>query len=149
MKTMHRRAPAMLALALALTAGLVSGAGAQTVWRCGPDGRSYQQQPCDAGRSVDVSDPRSAADVAEARALLSRERRLVSTLAAERRTRDREVKAMGSQLLGIEPAPDVELRPHESAWQPVQQARRPPARRSPSAAGTSREAAPASRRVTG
>ena len=147
MNAVLRFAPGLLALAL--SAGGWAGAAAQTVWRCGPDGRSYQQQPCDEGRSVDVSDPRSAADVAEARALQSRERRLVSTLAAERRTRGREVRALGSQLLAIEPAPEAEVSPRPSDWQPVQATRRPPARRSPSAAGTSRGAAPGSRRVTG
>lgn len=136
-------------LVLALSAGVGAGAAGQTVWRCGPDGRGYQQQPCDGGRSVDVADPRSAADVAEARALQSRERRLVNTLVAERRTRDREVKALGSQLLGIEPAPGAEVSPRPSDWQPVPATRRAPVRRSPSAAGTSRGAAPGSRPVTG
>ncbi len=36
------------------------GAGAQKVYRCGPDGSVYQQAPCSEGRVVDVSDPRTA-----------------------------------------------------------------------------------------
>ncbi len=44
--------------ALALCTAL--GAAAQKVYRCGPDGRIYQQTPCADGASLDASDPRSA-----------------------------------------------------------------------------------------
>jgi hypothetical protein len=44
-----------------LFASLVcTGLHAQTVYRCGPDGRVYSQMPCPQGRAVDVSDERSA-----------------------------------------------------------------------------------------
>ena len=33
---------------------------AQKVYRCGPDGRSYQQTPCAEGKAIDVSAPRTA-----------------------------------------------------------------------------------------
>ena len=36
------------------------GAAAQKVYRCGPDGRTYQQTACADGKAVDASDPRSA-----------------------------------------------------------------------------------------
>jgi len=36
------------------------GAVAQKVYRCGPDGNTYQQAPCAEDKAVDVSDPRSA-----------------------------------------------------------------------------------------
>ncbi|HRI16979.1 MAG TPA: hypothetical protein PL196_00505 [Burkholderiaceae bacterium] len=35
-------------------------AQAQKVYRCGPDGRIYQQSPCNDGKAVDASDPRTA-----------------------------------------------------------------------------------------
>ena len=35
-----------------------SAAQSQTVWRCGPDGRSYANTPCPDGRAVDVADRR-------------------------------------------------------------------------------------------
>jgi hypothetical protein len=41
---------------------------AQTVYRCGPDGRVYSQSPCPQGRAVDVSDDRSATQRAAAQA---------------------------------------------------------------------------------
>lgn len=43
-------------------------AAAQTVYRCGPAGNVYTQQPCADGRAIDVSDPRTPAQAAEARA---------------------------------------------------------------------------------
>jgi len=51
----------LIATAFALTA-LAAHAQpkAQTVFRCGPDGRIYSQTPCKDGTAVDVADPRSA-----------------------------------------------------------------------------------------
>ena len=37
-----------------------TGAPAQKVYRCGPDGRIYQQTACAEGKAVDASDPRTA-----------------------------------------------------------------------------------------
>jgi len=58
---------------LALTAGalmlcVASGAPAQKVYRCGPEGRVYQQAPCAEGQAVDVSDPRTAEQRQQAQA---------------------------------------------------------------------------------
>jgi hypothetical protein len=42
---------------------LLAGAGtahAQKVYRCGPDGRIYQQAPCADGKAIDAGDPRTA-----------------------------------------------------------------------------------------
>ena len=51
-----------------LGAWLPLAAAAQTVYRCGPAGNVYTQQPCADGRAIDVSDPRTPAQAAEARA---------------------------------------------------------------------------------
>lgn len=48
------------ALAAVLLLGAAGGAAAQKVYRCGPDGRVYQQTPCHEGQVVDASDARSA-----------------------------------------------------------------------------------------
>ena len=47
-------------LAAALWLGAAGGAAAQKVYRCGPDGRIYQQTPCNEGQGVDAGDTRSA-----------------------------------------------------------------------------------------
>ena len=51
---------AMRCLAAALVVCASSPALAQKVYRCGPDGRVYQQSPCNDGKTVDASDPRTA-----------------------------------------------------------------------------------------
>ena len=62
---------------LLLACCAASGALAQTVYRCGADGRTYQNAPCANGREVDVSDPRTeeqrraALDVGAANARLA------------------------------------------------------------------------------
>jgi len=43
----------------AVALSLASGAIAQKVYRCGPDGRIYQQTACADGKAVDASDPRT------------------------------------------------------------------------------------------
>ena len=44
----------------ALTLCIASCAFAQKVYRCGPDGRTYQQTACAEGKVVDASDTRTA-----------------------------------------------------------------------------------------
>lgn len=57
----------------------------QTVYRCGAAGNSYSQLPCADGRPIEVSDPRSDAQVAEARASLRAQERWAMRAARERR----------------------------------------------------------------
>jgi hypothetical protein len=71
-------APAMTVCALALPAA------AQTVYRCGPEGRSYTQQPCDDGRPVRVDDARSDSQRREAEQAAGREARIARRLESER-----------------------------------------------------------------
>jgi hypothetical protein len=53
--------------ALLLTLGLcVINVHAQTIYRCGADGRAYSQSPCEGGRALETSDTRTANQQAEA-----------------------------------------------------------------------------------
>lgn len=70
-----------LVLLLALLAA--TAAPAQTVYRCGPDGREYQEAPCPNGRPVDVADPRGEAQRREAAQLAQREAALAQQLGRE------------------------------------------------------------------
>jgi hypothetical protein len=91
------------ALCLALP-GTGAWAGAQTIYRCGPDGREYSQTPCKDGRVVDAADPRSPDQQREARQIAESQARLARQLEAERR--QREAKAPPPpQAGGIGPAP--------------------------------------------
>ena len=81
--------------ALLLLAALAHTATAQTVYRCGPDGREYSQAPCAQGQALDVSDPRSAEQQATAQKL-ARDDEAVGR-AMERERRAREAAAAPSQ----------------------------------------------------
>jgi hypothetical protein len=98
MNTARRARRALPVLTLMLSCSV---AHAQTVWRCGPDGRSYADAPCPGGQWVAVADPRSPADVAAAKAVAQQDRQLARQLADERRERQREAAARGSGLSGI------------------------------------------------
>jgi hypothetical protein len=58
---MTRRPGLLTWLATAPLLAAVGAAQAQKVYRCGPEGRVvYQQSPCNEGKAIDASDPRSA-----------------------------------------------------------------------------------------
>jgi hypothetical protein len=78
---------------------LAASAQAQTVWRCGPEGRSYSDSPCPQGRAVEVAErSRPAADVQQAERVAQREQALASQLSRERLQRE---APSGSGLAGI------------------------------------------------
>ena len=88
---------AVFALAL-LCAG---GAAAQTqVYRCGADGRSYSQEPCDGGRAVEVADPRSAQQAAQARQAVQRDVREAHEAERARLRAEREAARQGPATIG-------------------------------------------------
>jgi hypothetical protein len=116
-------------IAIALCAAAAQAA-AQTVWRCGAEGRTFQSAPCADGRPVAMRPPPDAAALAEARAVVAREQLALQTLAAQRRERERQALGAGGIALPAVPAPKS-LRPSRPA---------------PEACGTSPSAARASPR---
>ncbi len=54
---------------------LPAAAAAQNIYRCGPDGRIYQQAPCTDGKVIDASDPRTPEQRAAAQAVAAGEAR--------------------------------------------------------------------------
>jgi hypothetical protein len=94
---------------------IATGAGAQTVWRCGPDGRSYSDSPCPAGQAVLVDDSRPQASVKAAREVAEREKQLAAEMVRERQDRERENWVQGSGLSGIGPARPVQVKPQRLA----------------------------------
>ncbi len=73
-----------LLLTCAATMLLTGTLQAQTVWRCGPDGRSYSDSPCPGGLAVSVTDRPAAADVQAAKAAAERERALAARMTQQR-----------------------------------------------------------------
>ena len=91
---------------LALLCLMLAGASAQaqTVYRCGPDGRVYSQTPCSQGRAVDVSDRRSSEQRAAAEARARDDQILGDALERERRDRESEQPMRAAKIDG-RPAP--------------------------------------------
>ena len=73
------------------------GVHAQVVYRCG---NTYAQAPCAQGRAVDVSDPRSEAQQADARRVAAEERRLAAEMASDRRAEQAAVKPLVVRVAG-------------------------------------------------
>jgi hypothetical protein len=84
-----------------LTLLWVSSASAQTqVYRCGPDGRAYSQEPCAHGRTIDVGDPRSAQQAAQTRRAALRDAREADELERARLHAERLAARQGPALIG-------------------------------------------------
>ena len=75
-----------------------AGASAQQVWRCGS---SYQQKPCEGGAQVDVSDPRTKADAANARASVQSDLNVAAAL--EKSRHEAEKNAPKAVVIGPQP----------------------------------------------
>lgn len=61
---------------------------AQTVWRCGADGRSYSDRPCEDGRPLATLNERPATDVRMALERAQRDQKQAQQLVAERVARE-------------------------------------------------------------
>lgn len=86
-----------LLLLLAITCAPVD---AQTVYRCGPEGRSYSQTPCAQGRMVEVDDARSRQQRREALDVAERDRALADSLAQDRLAREAQPRAGAGKIDG-------------------------------------------------
>ena len=122
----HRGGTALplLAASLALAAlnpparAAPGSAPSSRVFRCESNGQiTYSQAPCPTGSAVDVADPRSADERAQAKAVNERERQLARELAAQRRQAERDAARQGPANVG--PA-----RPAASAASSASQARK-------------------------
>jgi hypothetical protein len=71
-------------------AALHAAAASAPIYRCGS---TYSQDPCPGGKLLDVSDPRTAAQRAEAKKVAAAERRRAAELERERRARQSAEKA--------------------------------------------------------
>ena len=86
---------------------VASAAHAQTIWRCGADGRSYADAPCRDGRAIAVADARPAADLSAAQDTARRERSLAAQLVRERQQRESQVVAGPAGIHGSRLAPST------------------------------------------
>jgi hypothetical protein len=94
-----------LRLFFCLTLALATGAvHAQAIYRCG---KTYSQTPCpEGGKIIEATDPRSAAQRAEARRIAAAERRAAAARERERRALEKSAQSPnGAPVnLGAKPA---------------------------------------------
>lgn len=130
------RVAALLQFAAACALLLPGGATfAQPAWRCGPDGRVYQHEPCPGGRAVDVADPRSDAQRRAALDAARDDARLADRLERERRSRESAHRPAGATGFHARPAPaaaPASAPPKPQAYRVPDEPRpKKPARRAP------------------
>jgi hypothetical protein len=65
-----------------------AGAHATKVYRCGPQGNVYSQEPCPGGRAIDVSDERSPEQSARPREQMKRDAAMAAELRSDRVTQE-------------------------------------------------------------
>ena len=98
---------AALVLPVALSAAFISPhANAQVVYRCGS---VYSQIPCGDGRIVEATDPRTAAQRAEAKRVVADERRLADSMRHDRIAD--QVRPVGASSLGGAASPVAKHEP--------------------------------------
>jgi len=88
--------------ALAVVLAAPAARAAETVYRCGPEGREYSSSPCPGGQALQVDDGRTAAQRKQAQAAARREAKLADSLSRERVARE---KAERKGAAGIGAAP--------------------------------------------
>ena len=89
--------------AAALVALLPLAAAAQTVYRCGPEGRSYSQEPCPEGRAVEVGDARTREQQAQTAAAVKRDARTAAAMEKDRRRSEPQPAAGAASLSAPKP----------------------------------------------
>jgi hypothetical protein len=160
---MNRMNPIAALVLLLGAAAAMSPLQAQTVWRCGADGRSFSDRPCADGQRLqmaELADMRSAGEVAAAQAVAARQQRLAEALRQERLQRerastpafDRHVLPQGRQgSAGIKPKREAKMQQDEAPRPPRHrsqaQPQRPAAPQPAAADGIWRAVAPASPRT--
>ena len=86
---------------------VASTAQAQTVWRCGADGRSYADAPCRDGRAIEATAAQPAADLSSAQDMARREKSLAAQLVHERQQRESQAVAGAAGIHGSPRAPSA------------------------------------------
>ncbi len=74
------------------------------VYRCGPDGNTYSQNPCKDGRQIDASDTRTEAQRAESLATTAADKRRADALERERKAREAAQKPNTASGFNSRPA---------------------------------------------
>jgi hypothetical protein len=90
---------------------------AQTVWRCGADGRTFTDAPCPQGQALDTALPRPAADLQSAQHQAQRESVWAHQLQRERQQRETQATPGAAGIYGLRPVKAVS----DAGLKPVKQ----------------------------
>ncbi len=94
-------------------------AAAQKIYRCGPNGNVYSQQPCADGKALDINDPRTAAQQREARADASKDAKQADAMQREREQAERRAKPAAAGSLRVEEPAATAKPPKAAASKPT------------------------------
>lgn len=75
-----------------------------TVYRCGPDGKTYSQEPCKDGKKIDASDTRTEAQRADSLATTAADKKRADALERERMAREAAQKPSAASGFNSRPA---------------------------------------------
>ena len=75
-----------------------------TVYRCGPDGKTYSQTPCAGGKKIDASDTRTEAQRADSLATTAADKKRADALESERKAREAAQKPAAASGFNSRPA---------------------------------------------
>jgi hypothetical protein len=75
-----------------------------TVYRCGPDGKTYSQEPCKGGKRVDASDTRTEAQRADSLATTAADKKRADAMENERKAREAAQKPATASGFNSRPA---------------------------------------------
>jgi hypothetical protein len=75
-----------------------------TVYRCGPDGKTYSQEPCKGGKKIDASDTRTEAQRADSLATTAADKKRADALERERKAREAAQKPAAASGFNSRPA---------------------------------------------
>ena len=75
-----------------------------TVYRCGPDGKTYSQEPCKDGKKIDASDTRTEAQRADSLATTAADKKRADALERDRLKREAAQKPAAASGFNSRPA---------------------------------------------
>jgi ribosomal protein L44E len=110
-----------------LVASVGVAAAQTTVYRCGPDGRTFSEKPCGDGvdRAMGVSDARTAAEREAAHEVAHREARTADSLARDNRRFERSLRPGGAISLSGSGKADKPAKPAKPAGKADDKAHKP------------------------
>ena len=105
----------VITMLLVLSTAIPAAVHAQSVWRCGPDGRTFTDAPCPQGQPLDMAVSRPAEDLHSAQQRADREKATADRLQRERQLREAQPSTGPSGIYGLRPVVKAPAEPKVKA----------------------------------